>query len=136
MVNPPTDLNSHISHEQILQSFDVPVKQHLPSATVCPLCKREALYIYVSPGAGGRWYICRACHFAGDSIELYAAGHGLRDVHSAVLELSKQQILPLTAGELTRDCVSDYASYYIDRRKKFQAFFEKARDQVMNIRRE
>lgn len=60
----------------------------------------------------------------------------MRDIHSAVLELSKQQILPLTAGELTRDCVSDYASYYIDRRKKFQAFFEKARDQVMHIRSE
>jgi hypothetical protein len=133
MANPPTDLNIHIGHEQILQSFDVPVKNHLPSATICPLCKRESLYVYVSPIEGGRWYTCRCCGFAGDSIELYAAGHGLNDLHAAVVELSKQQILPITCSELTRDCVAKYVSYYIERRKRYQAFFEKAKAQVLSI---
>jgi hypothetical protein len=88
----------------------------------------------VSPGAGGRWYSCRACSFNGDSIELYAAGHGMKDLHSAVLELAKQRILPMTSGELSRGFVSDYVGYYITKRKRFQDFFETARQQVLNIR--
>lgn len=111
----------------------MPVKNHLPSATVCPLCRRESLYVYVSPGAGGRWYTCRACNFNGDSIELYAAGHGFHDLHAAVLELAKQRLIPMTVSELTRECVESYVKYYITRRKQFQQFFENARQQVLNI---
>lgn len=54
-------------------------------------------------------------------------------MHSAVQELAKQQILPMTVNELTRDVVASYKQYYIARRLKFQEFFEKARENVLTI---
>jgi len=126
-------LNVNVGHEPILQSFEVPVKKHLPSATVCPLCKQESLYIYVSPGEGGRWYACRCCDFSGDSIELYRAGHRLSDIGAAIREMSLKQIIPLSKSELTSDVIKGYNSKYVERRRKLRAFFEQSRQHIMDI---
>jgi len=133
MATPPVDLNVHVGHESILQSFEVPVKKHLPSATVCPLCQQESLYIYVSPGEGGRWYSCHFCSFKGDSIELYQAGHQIKDISTAVRDLLHKQIIPMTSSELTAEVIRGYNSKYVLRRRQLLAFFEKAREHLVDI---
>jgi hypothetical protein len=130
---PPVDLNQHIGHEPILQSVEVPVKQHLPTTTLCPFCRQEQLNIYVSPVAGGRWYHCRSCNFKGDSIEFYQQAHGLSDIRDAVYELAAKQILPMSKDELTLPIVNKYLSAYVVRRKSFASFFEEAQTALKTL---
>ena len=89
--------------------------------------------MYVSPGEGGRWYCCGACNFSGDSIEIYKAGHNIKDVRSAISELAQRQILPMSSSELTTDVVTDYIKYYVNRRLRNSNFFDHARSQLLSL---
>jgi len=98
------------------------------------MCRQMTLYVYVSPLAGGRWYNCRFCHFSGDSIELYQAGHGLKTPQDAVVELDRGNLLNVQT-ELSHAVVRSYVSYYIARRRKFTDFLERAQKQAIDVHR-
>lgn len=89
--------------------------------------------MYVSPGEGGRWYCCGGCNFSGDSIELYKAGHNIKDVRSAIAEMVRRQLLPISSGELNTDIVTDYIKSYVNKRLRNSNFFEHAKSQLLGL---
>ena len=122
----------HINHEPILQSLGLPVKQHLPSTTICPFCQQTRLDIYLAP-AGGRWYVCRDCGFCGDSIEFYCKANALSSLHDAVMELAEAKILPISRSSLLLPTISMYISAYVTRRHQIADLFEKARKNLNHL---
>jgi hypothetical protein len=132
-IPPPVDLNLHINHEPILQSLQLPVKQHLPSTTTCPFCQQQGLDIYLVP-SGGRWYICRSCGFRGDSVEFYCKAHAIPTVYDAVMDLSANKILPISKHELQIQTISTYVTAYVARRHQINDLFAEAQGNLDRLK--
>lgn len=115
-----TSLNACIDPTTILQDIGVRVN-HTPDITTCPLCRGREFMVNADP-AGGGWYCCNTCHFAGDSIELVAQVNSFGALQ-AIEKLRRAD----STGSFTQRNIDDHM-HWAGRRKAVNTFWESCSD--------
>src|SRR5581483_9523109 len=107
MANPTASLARYISWPGLSEVLDLS-KEPLKTAmqTHCQFCRKPDLWAYADRILGGTWWHCRACHFAGDSVELCARIWGA-DIDDTLLRLQLEGILNKCVS-VTDETVGDY----------------------------
>ena len=117
----------------ILASVDISVKGVLPEVVTCPVCRNNALSIYVDPIIGGssRWLNCGTCGFHGDTLELLARMRNA-GIHEVIGRAVHEGLCAVPLNEVSAHDIDDYVFYYPQRRKivddAWKAFQDGLRD--------
>jgi len=108
-------VTARIPWNGLLEYFGIPVANlQLPAATACPLCPKGGLRVYLDSFIGGAWYVCDACRFCGNSLDLAAKKlNTTPDGALAILIVNHV----IEAGDADPKRMAAYANDYKDRAK-------------------
>lgn len=122
------NLNSFIDATSMLQELGIKVNQ-IPDITTCPACEAMEFYAGRDP-AGGGWFSCNHCHWAGDSLELAAYVRG-KPLETILNELMDKD----TKNTITRERIGEYLSYQQRRKSAGDYWLEASdRDKIRDTR--
>jgi hypothetical protein len=127
MFNKPGEsLNTYLKWQHALPLLGLDISPNmLPAVGQCPLCGQTALHVYNDITLGGAWHYCIRCNFKGDTVELAAQvwNTSPHDVFYKMADAGLQ--LPDKVFDV--GVVDKYIACYIDYRKRFWDFWERAR---------